>query len=197
MASYRSKIIGGTGAIVATVTGAAWAILGDDEKGAQQATEPTDGNGTVVSSPPKGPPAGNITRSNNTTTDGEEPEYPAAATPEANPEVETNDSVIADPGEIENTGPTKSDIEISGAQLTTDQRGATVRGNITNTSDTQITVELKIKILEDEQQLTYRLTETTGLPPGESWEFGVQARGAEYSEATGYDIKKSVSVATR
>lgn len=157
-----------------------------DEKGAQSTPERRGnetGNDTV----------GNETAPQASKEDVEnESEQPEAANPEPNPEgPATNESAINE--SRAGSEPSVSDVVISGTELVTEQRAATVSGTATNEASEPVTIELTVTFLEDSEQIGRpALNGTTDLPPGETWDFTVSGRGSEYSAATDYEIAKSV-----
>lgn len=79
-------------------------------------------------------------------------EQPEAANPEPDPQgPETNESAINE--SAAGSEPSASDVVISGTELVTESRAATVLGTATNESNEPVTIELEVTFLEDGEQL--------------------------------------------
>lgn len=188
----RGILAGAVTGIGVTVTGVTtWLVTREndgDEKGGQSTRESDPnkvGNDT----------AGDETASDVSKEDLEtenESEQPEAANPEPDPQgPATNESAINESRASEE--PTVSDVVVTEAELVTEPNAATVTGVARNDADEPVTIDLEVTFLKDGKQIGRpELNGTTGLPPGEMWEFSVSGRGSEYSAATGYEIAKSV-----
>ncbi|ELY41164.1 FxLYD domain-containing protein [Halalkalicoccus jeotgali] len=173
---------------MAVTGGTTWLFTRDtegDEKGAQSNAE-SDGNETGGSIDENGtaPEASRV--------DVENESQPAAADPEPEPEgPETNESAINE--SAPDTTPTAEDVTLSDTELVIESNMATVTGTATNEGDEPVTIDLEVQFLEGDEQLGRpALGGTTGLQPGDSWEFTISARGSELSGATDYEIAKNV-----
>ncbi|WP_122088632.1 FxLYD domain-containing protein [Halalkalicoccus subterraneus] len=127
---------------------------------------------------------------------GNQSEHPEAANPEPEPQgPETNESAINE--SAPDTTPTAEDVTVSNTELVTESDTATVTGVATNEADEPVTVELEVQFLQEGEQLDRAaLGGTTGLQPGDEWNFSITARGSGVSEATDYEISKNVRVAS-
>lgn len=185
----RGIIAGAATAVGVTVTGVTtWLFTRDtegDEKGAQSNAE-SDGNETGGSIDENG------TAPETSREDVENESQPEAANPEPEPEgPETNESAIDE--SAPDTTPTAEDVTLSDTELVIEPNMATVTGTATNEGDEPVTVDLEVQFLEGDKQLGRpALGGTTGLQPGDSWEFAISARGSELSGATDYEIAKNV-----
>lgn len=198
MGSLRRTIIAGTGTIVAGIVGA-WSVLSSGNENTENASSMSPQSGGRNASENTSI-AG--TRDSRTNTSREnvthQSDLPEAAHPEANPRgPETNDSVIAEPGEVGQTEPTTQDIEISNTKLATSERGAVLTTTVTNTADVAVTVDLEVAVLEDGKRLTTAWGGVTGLKPEKSTDLVIRSRGSEYATVTDYRITKHVQVASR
>lgn len=126
----------------------------------------------------------------------QEQEYPEASNPEPDPEIEPTDPEdVIDESEA-TEAPTSENITISDTSLATTPEGATVTGTVTNDTDTALTIDLEVQFLANGEQLGRpALGGTTGLAPGDAWEFSISAWGSEFSEATDYEIVPNVRAA--
>ncbi|ADJ16810.1 FxLYD domain-containing protein [Halalkalicoccus jeotgali] len=115
-------------------------------------------------------------------------EQSKAANPEPDPQgPETNESAINESAATEE--PTSDDVAISGTELTTETNAATVTGTATNEADEPLTLDLEVQFLQEGEQLGRpALGGTTGLAPGDEWDFSITARGSGAGEATDYEI---------
>lgn len=194
MGSLRRNVVVGTTAVVTGVVGTAWAVLGGDsdgdDTGAHSSSSRSPPNATDGSSSGNERPRPNTTATSN----GSESTYPDAANPAPNPDVETNDSVIANASEVGRTEPTTVDVAISNTRFSTGDDVA-LEATATNNANVAMTVDLRIVFLNDTgDQVTYRLTGVTSLEPGETWDFSATVRGSKADAIMDYRIEKTVSV---
>lgn len=182
MGSPRRTIIAGTGTIVAGIAGA-WTVLSDEGDDGTSNTQ-SQAEGGTTSKP------ANATREANASRDDApaHSDLPEAATPEANPEIETNDSVIAEAGEVGQTEPTSDNVAISSPKITTSQRGAILTVTVRNTVDIPVTVDLEVAFPANGTRLTTSWGGVTGLCPSKSAEVVLRVRGQRYAKATDYRV---------